>query len=322
MHQPGIVCYRAAMASGTLRDLVDAHTALHADADGATATPIPGLSMLRAAATTALMHVIYRPLVCLILQGAKQVTTAAATFEFRQGQSAVITADIPALSQVSDASRSRPYLSVAVDLDLALLLELAPQLHAQPEPETDLPLLLDQTDAAAADAVLRLVRLMDRPEAIPVLHPVILREFHYWIVTGRHGRAVMTLARPDSQASRVARAMSVLRAEFNRPLRVERLAAAAGMSLSSFHQHFRTITSLSPIQFQKRLRLIEARRLMLTQARSTSQAAFDVGYESVPQFTREYGRMFGNPPASDMRHSRAPVARPLALPLPAARRIE
>ncbi len=296
------------MEHATLRDLVDAHASLHAGTDGFTQTAIPGLSMFRTTTTTASMHVIYRPLVCLILQGAKQVATGVGTFAFTQGQSAIITADMPALSRVSHASRSCPYLAVAVDLDAALLLDLAPQTHGRVAPEVAAPVLLDETDAATADAVLRLVRLLGQPQAIPVLHPVILREFHYWLMVGRHGSAVRHLANSESQAGRIARAVSVLRAEFNRPLRVAHLAGVAGMSLSSFHQHFRTVTSLSPIQFQKRMRLIEARRLMTAEARPTSQAAFAVGYESVQQFTREYGRMFGNTPASDVKHSRAAIA--------------
>ncbi len=300
--------YSSAMEHGRLRDLVDAHAGLHADAGGLIQTVIPGLSMVRATAMTPLMHVIFKPLVCLILQGGKQVTTGAATFEFTQGQSAIITADMPALSRISNASRSRPYLAVAVDLDAALLLDLAPQVQGRATPESNSPVLLDETDAAAADAVLRLVRLLERPQAIPVLHPVILREFHYWLMAGRHGSAVRHLAASESHVCRVARALSVLRAEFDQPLRVERLAGVAGMSLSSFHQHFRSVTSLTPIQFQKRMRLIEARRLMMAEARRTSQAAFAVGYQSVQQFTREYGRMFGNPPASDMKHSRIAVA--------------
>ena len=211
---------------------------------------------------------------------------------------------MPALSRISKASRERPFLSVAIDLDVTLLLDLAPQIGSRPERDATSPVLLDETDAATADAVLRLVRLMEQSEAIPILRPVILREFHYWLMAGRHGSVVRRLALPESQACRVARAVAVLRAEFDRPLRVERLAGVAGMSLSSFHQHFRTHTSLSPIQFQKRLRLIEARRLMMTEARPINRAAFDVGYESVQQFTREYGRMFGSPPASDMKQGR------------------
>ena len=295
------------MEHGALRDLAARHTALHADAAGFAATAIPGLNMVRATATMALSHVIYRPLVCLILQGAKQVMTGTDRFDFTEGQAAIITADVPALSRITAASRVVPYLAVAIDLDMSLLHELAPMVSQQVEPGTASPVHLDVTDASVTDAALRLVRLLDRPEAIAILQTAILREFHYWLVAGRHGHALRRLATPDSQASRIARAVSALRAGFDRPLHVGSLAGIAGMSVSSFHQHFRAITSLSPIQFQKQLRLIEARRLMIIEARPASQAAFGVGYESVQQFTREYGRMFGSPPAADVRRNRLPA---------------
>jgi transcriptional regulator GlxA family with amidase domain len=130
----------------------------------------------------------------------------------------------------------------------------------------------------------------------------LLRELHYWLLAGRHGAAIRRLGWPDGHAPRVAKAVAVLRADFAQTLPVERLAAVAGMSASSFHQHFRSHTSLSPLQFQKQLRLIEARRLMLSDGMGASSAAFAVGYESVSQFTREYGRLFGLPP---VRHTEA-----------------
>ena len=130
------------------------------------------------------------------------------------------------------------------------------------------------------------------------------RELHYWLLAGRHGAALRRLGGSEGHAQRVSRAVAVLRAEFARPLPVERLAEAAGMSPSSFHAHFRAVTSLSPLQFQKQLRLIEARRLMLSESLPASRAAFAVGYESVPQFTREYGRMFGLPPVRDVEAAR------------------
>ena len=148
------------------------------------------------------------------------------------------------------------------------------------------------------------MRLVERPASVAVLQAQLLREMHYWLLAGRHGAAIRRLGYPDGHVRRVARAVAVLRAEFARPLAVARLAAAAGMSPSSFHQHFRAVTSLSPLQFQKQLRLIEARRLMLSQGLNPSQAAFSVGYESVPQFTREYGRMFGAPPVRDVKSAR------------------
>jgi len=148
---------------------------------------------------------------------------------------------------------------------------------------------------------LRLMRLLDRPASVPILQSQLLRELHYWLLSGGHGGAIRSLGIVDSHAQRVARAVALIRDNFAQPLRVERLAEAAGMSPSAFHEHFRAITSLTPLQFQKQLRLIEARRMMLADGEMISNAAYAVGYESIPQFTREYGRMFGLPPARDMK---------------------
>ena len=293
-----------------VRDYVDAH----GDAFGIAATPLRGVGMMRAYEPTGLMKSIYKPLICLILQGAKQVTAGAETYTFAAGRSALVSADVPIVSRVTRASRTEPYLALAIELDMTVLLDLSTQLGGSTDAMTAVPavpavlvpaVLVDDTDAAVADCALRLMRLLDRVDAIPVLHPAITRELHYWLLAGRHGRAVRRLTCPGGAAQRIARAVAVLRGEFDHPLRVERLAAAAGMSPSSFHHHFRAVTSLSPIQFQKQLRLIEARRRMLDDGLQAGRAALEVGYESVTQFTREYGRMFGLPPGRDMSESRA-----------------
>ena len=261
---------------------------------------------MRAYAPTGFVKLIYRPLVCLVLQGAKQVTVGPETYEFAAGQSAVVSADVPAVSRITRASRAKPYLALAVELDAGILLDLPCQASGTKGGTTAAPpVLVDDTDAEVADCALRLLRLVDRPGAIPVLRPSIVRELHYWLLAGRHGAAVRGLARPDGVTHRIARAIAVLRDEFNRPLQVEHLAALAGMSVSTFHHNFRAFTSLSPIRFQKHLRLIEARRRMLGEGLPASLAAFAVGYRSVTQFTREYARMFGLPPGRDRSASRA-----------------
>ncbi len=217
---------------------------------------------------------------------------------FTAGDSLLITADVPTVSQITHASAAAPYLSLVLELDPAVIADLAVQMTAGQATE-DAPVRIAPTDAEVADTALQLMRLLDRPAAEPVLHPLLVRQLHYWVLAGRHGAAIRRLGWPEGRAWRVARAVAVLRAEFARRLPVERLAAVAGMSPSSFHRHFQAVTSLSPLQFQKQLRLIEARRLMLSEGVSASGAAFAVGYESVPQFTREYGRMFGLPPVRD-----------------------
>jgi AraC-like DNA-binding protein len=212
----------------------------------------------------------------------------------------LIAADVPTVSQTTVASVTEPYLSLVVELEPATIADLAVQMKAI-RGSDNAPVRVDPTDAEVADAALRLMRLFDRPETVPVLHAQLIREFHYWLLSGRHGVAVRRFGWPDGHAQRIGRAVAVLRAEFAQPLRVAQLAAVAGMSPSSFHQHFRAVTSLSPLQFQKQLRLIEARRLMTSDGASAISAAFAVGYESVPQFTREFGRMFGAPPVRDAK---------------------
>jgi AraC-like DNA-binding protein len=282
----------------TLRDVVRRYTEAHADMNGVAQTPIPSLTTVRATAPSGLVYAISRPLVCLVLQGGKHVTMGTQDFAFSAGDSLLITADVPTVSRITRASVAAPYLSLVLELAPAVVADLAVEMKAVLVAD-DVPVQGAPTDAEVADAALRLMHLLDRPASVPVLQAQLVREMHYWLLAGRHGTAIRRLGWPDSHVQRVARAVAVLRAEFARSLPVEHLATIAGMSPSSFFQHFRAITSLSPRQFQKQLRLIEARRLMLVEGVSASTAAFAVGYESVQQFTREYGRMFGLPPVRD-----------------------
>ena len=286
--------------TGTLLDAVRGYTDRHANPAGLAQTPIPGLATVRATAPSGLVHAISRPLVCLVLQGGKQVAMGTKVFTFTAGDSLLITADVPTVSQVTHATPAAPYLSLVLELDQAAVNELAVQMKAG-RPAGGTAVRIEPTDAEVADAALR---LLERADAEPVLHALRVRELHYWLLAGRHGAAIRRLGWPEGHAQGIGRAVAVLRAEFARPLPVERLAASAGMSLSSFHRHFLAATSLSPLQFQKQLRLIEARRLMVSERATASRAAFAVGYESVPQFTREYGRMFGLPPVRDTEAAR------------------
>jgi len=283
-----------------LLDAVRRFAATHAGDDGLAPTPIPGLMVVRATAPSDLIHDVQRPLACLVQQGGKRVTAGTRTVEFAAGDSLLVTADLPTVSQITRASAAAPYYSLVLELDPAtiagLVAEMAPATTADPA-----PLRAEPTDAETRDAALRLMQLLDRPDAAPVLQSQRLREMHYWLLAGRHGDAIRKLGWPDGHVQRVARAVQVLRRDYAKPIAVERLATIAGMSPSSFHQHFKAITSLSPLQFQKHLRLVEARRLMQSQGANASTAAYTVGYESVPQFTREYGRLFGRPPVADAR---------------------
>lgn len=281
-----------------LIDAVARHARAHGDRNGVAATPIPGLTTVQATVPSGLVYAISRPLVCLVLQGSKQVTMGTRQFAFSAGESLLITADVPTASRITRASAAAPYLSLVLELAPAVIADLAVEMKAVLVAD-DSPVRVDHTDAEVADAALRLMRLLDRPASVPVLSAQLVREMHYWLLVGRHGTAIRQLGWPDGHVQRIARAVAVLRAEFAQPLPVKRLAAVAGMSPSSFFEHFRAVRQLSPRQFQKHLRLIEARRLMLAEGAPASRAAFAVGYESVPQFTREYGRMFGMPPGRD-----------------------
>ena len=262
--------------------------------------------MVRATAPSDLLHAIQRPLVCLVVQGSKHVTMGTQGFAFSAGDSLLITADVPTVSQITRASIAAPYLSLVLELDLAVISELSAEMTAAAVAD-HAAVRVNPTDAEVADAALRLLRLLDRPASLPVLQAQLVREMHYWLLAGRHGSAIRRLGWPDGHVQRVARAVAVLRSDFAKPLPIDRLAAIAGMSPSSFHQHFRAVTSLSPLQFQKHLRLIEARRLMISEGASASHAAFNVGYESVSQFTREYARLFGLPPVRDAKAAKGKV---------------
>ncbi|WAC29143.1 AraC family transcriptional regulator [Ancylobacter sp. SL191] len=287
----------------SLLDAVARHGRLYADAEGLAPTPIPALKIFRVSAPEGMTHAIARPLVCLVVQGGKQVTQGARSHEFGAGDTLLISADVPIVSQITKASQAAPYLSLVLELDPVLIAELAGEMKPA-EMSDGMPVRVDTTDAEVADAALRLMRLLDRPAALPVLQAQLVREMHYWLLMGRHGSAIRRLGWPDSHARRIGRAVALLRAEFNRPIGVERLAAEAGMSVSSFHHHFRAVTSLTPLQFHKQLRLIEARRLMAAEGLAAGRAAFAVGYESVPHFTRDYARLFGLPPGRDMKAAR------------------
>jgi AraC-like DNA-binding protein len=283
-----------------LLDYVRRYSDVRADATGIAYTPINGLSTIRAAAPSDLAYAVSRPLVALVVQGRKRVSTGGRDFNFSAGECLLITADVPTVSQITQASAAAPYYSFVLELDPAVIVELGLEMGVDRQADPA-PVRVDATEREVTDAAVRLIRLLDRPESVPILQAQLIREMHYWLLAGKHGSAIRRLAWPNGHAQRIARAVAVLRTDYAQVIRVEQLAAISGMSASAFHQHFRAVTTLTPLQFQKQLRLIEARRLMLSEGRSASIAAFEVGYESVSQFTREYGRLFGAPPVRDMK---------------------
>jgi AraC-like DNA-binding protein len=298
----------------SLKQAVRTYAANHANSDGLAVTPVPGLRMMCVESPGGDLHSIYRPLVCHVLQGAKRMTVGREERVVSAGQSVIVSADMPVAGRIVEATPSAPYLAVAVELEMAILREVAAQLGSvdAPRPSAMRTLFASDTEAAALDCASRLMRLLDRPEAAPLLRPGILRELHYWLLSGSHGPDLRALADPSSHAGRLGAAIAILRAEYRSRIPVERLAEAAAMSLTAFHKHFKQLTSLTPGQYQKRLRLVEARRVMLDEGFSASSAAFEVGYESVSQFTREYRRLFQAPPRRDALRVRGASRQPEA----------
>lgn len=280
---------------------VSRYTKIHANVDGIASTPVPGLWLIRSTAQSEIEHDIASPLICLVLQGTKQVTVGNRDLNFSPGDSMVVAANMPTVSRISEASAAIPYLAIALDLDPAVIADLGMAESAVKSVEKESTATID---TELYDAMYRMIKLLERPRSLAILHKQIVREIHHWILLGKQGRAIRELGLPESQVRRISRAVTLLRNEYTQRLSIGRLAEAAGMGRSAFHKHFRLITSLSPLQFQKQLRLIEARRLLLSLGKMPSRVAFEVGYQSVSQFTREYSRMFGLPPATDRRSAK------------------
>jgi AraC-like DNA-binding protein len=270
-------------------------------------TAIEGMAIMRSDHPKPPSHMLSRPAMCIVAQGAKWGMFGGNRLEYRAGQALVIGVETPSIGRVVEATPGEPCLVLAFELDLAIVRSVAEGLDAPPRAsgEPGRGVFVTDFQGPLADCALRLVRLLDTPQAIPTLYPIIMREICYWLLTGAHGGEVarMTLANGPSQ--RVINAMHTLRTRFTEAIRVEELTAIAQMSPSAFHRQFKALTSMTPLQYQKQLRLLEARRLMISTAFNVETACFQVGYESPSQFSREYARMFGIPPKRDAKQMRA-----------------
>ena len=266
------------------------------------ATPIPDLTFYRKETPTEPMRCMVGPSVALVVQGAKRMMLGEDVYAYDPRRFLITSLDLPATVQVVEASRDKPYLGLAMRFDLRVMAELMAQGTLPPREQTiGRGMVLGETTLPMLDAFKRLLELLDDPDAIPVVAPLIQREIYYRLLVSDQGARLRQIASIGSQGHRVARAIEWLKTHYSQPLRIDDLAAQVQMSASSFHHHFRELTAMSPLQFQKLLRLNEARRLMLTEHLDASTAAFQVGYESPSQFSREYSRLFGAPPLRDMK---------------------
>lgn len=263
-------------------------------------TAVPRLALVRANTPSEPMPFVYEASLCLIAQGSKRVSIGGETVVYDSASYLVVSVDLPLVGHVLEASVAEPYLGCRLDFDRTALAELtlaAPDLGASGAAPA---LGVYAGEPELIDAVLRLVRLLERPESVPVLAPLVEREILYRLLAGPHGGALRRIARGDGHLGQVGRAIGWIRAHYREPLRVAEVAATAGMSESTLHVHFKAITKLTPIEYQKHLRLQEARRLMLAEGETAGAVGFAVGYESPSQFSREYRRLFGAPPKQDI----------------------
>ncbi|CAM2154194.1 AraC family transcriptional regulator [Paraburkholderia tropica] len=270
------------------------------------ATAIDGVLILRSDHPTPPSYRLASPAMCIVAQGAKWATFGGSQLEYRAGQALVVGVEAPSLGRVFEARPDEPCLVLIVELDLGELRSVVEQMPRPPVAASQRArgVLVTDFDGPLADCVLRLVRLLDTPEAVATIAPLIRREMSYWLLAGPHGGEVARFALADSPSQRVMNAIRSLRQRYAAPIHVDELASVAQLSRSAFHRQFKALTSLTPVQYQKQLRLLEARRLMLSQAIGVEAAAFAVGYESASQFSREYARMFGAPPSRDTKQLR------------------
>ncbi len=259
------------------------------------------MTLLSERAPTAFEASIYEPVACLILQGQKETTIAEQTRVVSAGECIVVSHDLPVLARVTVASRTRPYIAVIVELDLSVLRGLYDEVDpAYLEMAAARSMEVAPIEDAVEDVVIRYLQLLKDPLAGRVLLPLVRKELHFRLLVSKAGAMLRALIHRDSNESNIARAIQTLRAEFRQSWDIPELARSVGMSASVFHKHFKAVTMTTPLQYQKALRLMEARRLLRRGACSVARAAFEVGYESPSQFSREYARRFGKPPSADL----------------------
>jgi AraC-like DNA-binding protein len=266
-----------------------------------TETGIPRVAMVQGQIPEHQLAAVYDPMVNLILQGSKSMTIGDRTLRYDPASYFVMSIDLPAVGAIHAATTGEPYLAVSLTIDPKVV---APMLADAPPPdpaaEARHGFSVASVTPVMLDAWVRMLRLIESPADIPVLAPAYEREILYRVLQGPHGWMLRDIAVPDTALSRVRLAIQWIRNNFRDQLRVDSLAEMAAMSTSAFHRHFKAATAMSPLQFQKQIRLLQARMLLIAGAPTASSVAFDVGYESASQFSREYARFFGLPPASDV----------------------
>jgi AraC-like DNA-binding protein len=296
-----------------LRSELACKIAAHVGSEENRATDIPGVTLHRRTAPTAPCLATYEPGVTVIAQGRKRVDLGRTSFTYGESRYLLTSLDLPVVSRITEASEETPCLAMSLKLEMPLIRELLSREEIRmADPPSDSPAMATgEATAEFLSACCRLMDLLDSPQDIPFLSGLIQREIIYRILRRPEGARLRAIATLGDQSHRTAKAIAWIRANYAKPLRVEDLAQVAGMGLSTLHNHFRALTAMSPLQYQKQLRLQAARGRMLIDGLDAASAAFEVGYESASQFNREYSRLFGQPPMRDIRTLRSPGAPPL-----------
>ncbi|WP_129708163.1 AraC family transcriptional regulator [Priestia megaterium] len=274
--------------------------------DGVHSTAIPSLFLIRESIITEPISRVNEPSFCIILQGEKEVLLGEERFLYGSGYYIVASVDLPVTGQVIKASAESPYLALKLEFTSSQILEVlnGTDIKTRQGKNVKRAMYVSKIAPSLLDAVVRLASLLDTPKHIPVLAPLLKKEILYWILQGPHGEALEQMGLEGSNGSRIREIIDYIINNYEKSFRIEELAKIANMSVSSLHRHFKEVTAMSPIQFQKQLRLQEARRLLLMESVDVAEVAFRVGYESQSQFSREYSRMFGFSPRLDISRIR------------------
>ena len=268
--------------------------------NGIHSTAITGVNCIKLNEINDRLPSVYTPSLCIIVQGKKRVLLEDEIYQYQPSEYLVASVDLPVIGQVIEAGKDKPYLCLQIELDLHQLTELMAQTRLPFKNKSQRGIFVGDVDALMGDGVLRLARLLEATQDIALLAPMIKREIHYRLLNGQYGDVIAQMAQTGSHMQRISAAIQILKANYDQPIKIEDLATQVGMSISSFHSHFKAVTAMSPLQYQKRFRLLEARKIMMTETGDAASTAYRVGYESPSQFSREYVRMFGHPPKRDM----------------------
>ncbi|MCM2532915.1 AraC family transcriptional regulator [Neobacillus pocheonensis] len=278
----------------------------HIGQDGSHMTAIPSLSFSRYSNETGPNYGVYKPSLCIVIQGMKEVLLSQERFQYGPADYLVASVKLPITGQVTEASSQVPYLALKLEFTSSQILEVLreSEMGVDKKENPKRGMYVSKIEPSLLDAVTRLARLLDNPTDIPVLAPLIMKEIIYRVLQGEHGGMLKQIAIEGSSTHQISDVIEHIMNNHEKSFKIEELAEIANMSVSSLHRHFKEVTAMSPIQFQKQLRLQEARSLLLSESADAADVAFRVGYESPSQFSREYSRMFGLPPKEDIKHLR------------------